>query len=446
MTLKELRERYNAACKRVQETADAVEALAADATTDAIDAASAENVEAVTEAERCKTLVTQREAVERSREAHPAPEPIERTPTPDRPAPQARGALQTEQVYRLGGEHSYLRDMLLVKESRDKDAIERLVRSNEERRVEGKVARDMSTGVGVGFEFLPPLYLANLVVFPSIASRAFANALPNLPLPLEGTDISIPQLTGGGSVDVRADGGVVSETDGATASITHKVREIAGQVDIGRIDVMRSNPAIDQIIVQLLTRRYNAKFDDQLINGTGVGQQHIGLRNVTGPNTTSFVDGAPTAAKLVPKIYDAIQKVDTNSDEDADLVLMHPRRSAWLASNLSSTFPLFQLGGYFQAAGAQDNGFTTNIAGLEPIKDRNVGTALGAGTEDEVYVLSRQDFILMEGPLQTRVFEDVGSGTGTIRYQVFAHSAFLSNRYPKSLTIISGTGLIAPTF
>jgi hypothetical protein len=44
------------------------------------------------------------------------------------------------------------------------------------------------------------------------------------------------------------------------------------------------------------------------------------------------------------------------------------------------------------------------------------------------------------------VYEDVGSGNGLIRYQVFAHSQFLSKRYPKSITVISGSGLAAPSF
>lgn len=444
MNLDQIRSLYDAACVRVNEAADIIDNLPDTASAEDVTAATAAHKEAVADAERAKQTKEDREAVERSRSTHPKPEPIAPAKTPV--AAVAKGQLRTEQVYHLSGEHSYLRDMLLWKSDGDTTARDRLMRSNDERRVEGIEYRDMSVTAGSGGEFLPPLYLAPLVVFPSTSGRPVANALPRLPLPLEGTSISIPSFTGGVSVDVRADAAAVSETDGTTGTVSHSVRELSGQVDIGRIDVMRSNPAIDQIVVQMLVRRYNAKFDDQLINGTGVGQQHIGLRAVTAPNTVAYTDASPTAAELVPKLYDAIQKIDSNSDEDADLMIAHPRRSAWLASNLSSTFPLFQLGSYLQAAGSQDQGFATNIAGLEVITDRNVGTALGAGTEDEVYVLARQDFIFMEGPLQTRVFEDVGSGTGVIRFQIFAHSAFLSNRYPKSLTIISGTGLIAPTF
>jgi hypothetical protein len=131
----------------------------------------------------------------------------------------------------------------------------------------------------------------------------------------------------------------------------------------------------------------------------------------------------------------------------ADAIVMHPRRAAWLASNLSSTFPLFQQGSFSQGVGGQDGGFIQTVAGLRVIVDPNIATNYGAGTnEDEIYVVSLQDLILMEGPLYTRVFEEVGSGTGVIRYQVFGHSAFLGNRYPTAITAISGTGLVTPTF
>ena len=52
----------------------------------------------------------------------------------------------------------------------------------------------------------------------------------------------------------------------------------------------------------------------------------------------------------------------------------------------------------------------------------------------------------MESPIFARVNADVGSGNGLIRFEIFQHSAFLSKRYPKSASVISGTGLAAPSF
>ena len=88
-----------------------------------------------------------------------------------------------------------------------------------------------------------------------------------------------------------------------------------------------------------------------------------------------------------------------------------------------------------------------SFSGLRIVYDANIATNYGASTnEDEIYVVASPDLILQEGPLMAKVYEEVGSGTGTVRYQVFSFSAFLSKRYPASITVISGTGLVVPVF
>jgi hypothetical protein len=67
---------------------------------------------------------------------------------------------------------------------------------------------------------------------------------------------------------------------------------------------------------------------------------------------------------------------------------MHPRRAAWLASNLSSTFPLFQLGTLVQSVGEQEGAMITSFSGLRVVLDASIGTTYGASTnEDEVFAL-----------------------------------------------------------
>jgi hypothetical protein len=145
-------------------------------------------------------------------------------------------------------------------------------------------------------------------------------------------------------------------------------------------------------------------------------------------------------------VYDSIQKVATNRFRNPDVIVMHPRRGAWLASQLSSTFPLFQQGNLVQAIGQQLGGFSTSFGGLKVILDSNVGTTYGAAiNEDEIYVLFSGDLLLYEGPVRRATYEDVGSGTLTVRLQLFAYSFFVPNRQVKSLTILSGSGLSSPT-
>lgn len=452
---------FDAACEARDAAFALLDELPEDATDEQVNEAQEAFDEAQAEVERSKNHMDELERRYQARENTPTilrPEPATSNNSGSdginvryaRPANSER----QEPVYRPDNHGtSFFRDMLAAKAG-DAEARKRLD-TNAAMAVDdyksrlGIDYRDMQNLSTQGAEFIPTIYLNELWVAPSIASRPFADALPGYPLPATGTTLSLPQLSSGVSVAGRADAGAVSETDGVTASITHDVNEIAGQVDIGRISVFRSEPGLDMVIGQTLVRRYNAYLDTQCLSGSGTAPQHRGIRAVASINTVTYTDATPTAAELVPKVYDAIQKIAVARAGEvfADTIVMHPRRSAWLASNLSSTFPLFQQGMLNQASGTQDNGFADTFAGLRVILDSNVGTTYGTGTnEDEIYVVARQDMYLAEGPLFSRVFEDVGSGNGLIRYQVFAYSAFLSKRYPGSITVISGTGLAAPTF
>ncbi len=83
------------------------------------------------------------------------------------------------------------------------------------------------------------------------------------------------------------------------------------------------------------------------------------------------------------------------------------------------------------------------------ILDPNVITTDGAGTnQDQVFVLRAGDLWLMEdaaGPY-VRVYEEVLSGNLQIRVQLYNYFAFTAARYPSSVALITGTGLVTPTF
>jgi HK97 family phage major capsid protein len=307
--------------------------------------------------------------------------------------------------------------------------------------------RDLTTTVTAGGNFVPPVYLGELYAELPRPGRQFADAIGSRPLQATGMSITIPRITTGTTEAIMAtENSTVSETDIVEALLTVSVRTIAGQQDVSQQLFDRAEPSIDVVLFSDLRRAYDAQLDSQLLNGTGNTGQHLGIRAVGSVNTVTFTSPV-TAAAAVPKVYDAIQQVESNRYTQADLIIMHPRRSAWLASNLSSTFPLFQLGSLTQASGTQDVGMTTSLGGLRVVRDANVRTQDGAATnQDEIYVVSSQDLILWEGPLQARVMPEVGSGTLTVRLQLFAYSAFASGRQPKAISVISGAGLVTPSF
>lgn len=428
---------YNDAQERLNDAVGAIEALADDAEQDAIDAAQAEFDAAEPEVKSRKAEVERLERIAEAREAH-KPFAIDEEPAP----PQERIKLGKEaHTYRPDTAHSYYRDLLFRKD--DPAAVERLAAHAREIAAE---QRDVSTADPGASVFVPPVYLGEMwAEFPR-EGRPFADALPSMPLPDAGMSVTVPRITTATTVAIQAaEADAVSETDIDGTLLTVNVRTIAGQNDVSRQALERTFPGMDFLIFQDLKSDYDEQLDTQLLSGAGTSGTHLGIRAVSGVNTSAYTDASPTAAEALPRISDVIQQIASGRHKKADLVVMHPRRAAWFASSLGTTFPLFQIGQLYQAAGQQEAGFASNVMGLRVVEDANIGITYGASTnEDEIYVVRSADLFLMEGPLRTAVYEDVLSGTLQVRLQVFAYSAFISGRQPEAIGIVSGTGLANP--
>ena len=347
-----------------------------------------------------------------------------------------------------GGNQSFFRDLVDTYVNQGAESRERLTRHMREMVVEGEV-RDISTSSTAGGGFVPPVYMGEYYAAYARESRPFADIVPTSPLVASGMTLTIPRITTGPTVThiITENSTAPAETNLVDSNLSVPVVTIAGMQDVSQALFERSDPSIDQIVFNDLRADYDRYLDTQMLSGTGANGQHLGIRAVSSPNTVTYTQATPTAALTTPKLYDAIQQIASNRHAPAEAIIMHPRRSAWLASNLSSTFPLFQVGGLNQAAGQQDIGSLVTISGLRVVSDSNVGILYGASTtEDEIYVVRASDMHLWEGPLSARVMPEVGSGTLTVRLILHGFSAFASARYAKSITIVSGTGLISPSF
>ena len=411
---------------RMQSAADAIEL--ADEGAD-VAALEGEFDASVTHAEARKASVERYEKVAEARKASPT-------------LVSQASVGKEEATYRPDSpdQRSFFRDLVWRKD--DTEANQRMQRHEAETRVYTDTTITTSGG-----GFIPPAYLADLYVQVARAGRPFADVLPSYPLPDTGMVVTIPKEDTGVTVAAQTEGSAVSTTVVTSSQLSVYVRTIAGGQDVTLQLLERSNPAFDQLIFSDLALAHATELDRQLIRGAAASKEHVGLHNVASVNTSTYTDSSPTAAELLPKLYDGIQKILSNRYLPPTHIVMHPRRAAWLASGLSSTFPLFQQGGLFQAAGTQDGGVTGVIAGLPVILDANIGTAYGTGTDqDEIFVVRAPDMPLMEGPIRTRVMEQVLSGDLAVRLQLFNYSAFASERYAKAIAIISGTGLVTPTF
>lgn len=364
---------------------------------------------------------------------------------------RSRISVKEKLVYEPRGKNSYFRDLLKAEIERDAEATTRLELHGRQMVAE---MRDVTTADPGAAAFIPPLYLGGEWIDLATPGRPFADAIVAaggaVPLSPVGKRMDFPRVTTAPTVAVQAaEADAVNEVDldGETYSV-NKVT-IAGQNDTSIQSLEFSDPSIDTIIMRELQKSYNQQLDSQLIYGSGSSGQHRGIKTVVvsdSGNTVSFSSGG--ADDLLGKLYEGQSDIATNAPGyDATHVLLHSRRAAWMASHRDGNGNLFQQGQLFLAAGEQDRGFVGNVAGLRVVRDANILTTQGTGTnEDDVYVLDVGELMLAEGPVRTRVLQEVLSGTLQIRIQLYAFSAFAGGRRPKVITRISGAGLATPSF
>jgi HK97 family phage major capsid protein len=232
------------------------------------------------------------------------------------------------------------------------------------------------------------------------------------------------------------------------------VRTIAGQQDISKQAIERGT-GIDQFIIQDLVRGWHTTLDNQILNGSGSSGEILGLASTAGINTVTFNEASPTAEELYPKLADAYQKVQTSVFMNPTHWIMHPRRLAFLLASVDQAGrPLVvpTLGGPMNAmASGAGQAFYGNsgysLMGLPIIADANIRTTI-AGDQDEIYCVNAAELHLWEqaGSPFALNFDATGAGSLTIKSVVYGYSAFTAGRYPGAVSVINGTGLVAPTF
>ncbi len=361
-------------------------------------------------------------------------------------------------TYRKGGQHSYFRDLAKSRQetggSFDSGAVERLQRHRQEM---DKLADDanpelranMNRTDGTGGDFVPPLWLMNEYLPLARAGRVAADLCRKMTLP-GGTDsINFPKLATGTATAEQSDGGSVQKTDATTDKVTAAVTTIAGQ-QVFAMQLLDQSPTnFDEVVFADLIADLATKVSTYVLS-----KASIGILNVSGINAVTYTDASPTVPEAYPKVADGIQQIHTNRFLPPQAVLMHPRRWAWhLAALDSSNRPLVvpnPQGPTNAFAGMQDvrsEGSVGILQGLPVYVDPNVPINLGGGTNEDRIIIARfDDLYLWEGALRTRVLFETDADTLSVRLQVWEYLAFMGNRYPKSVSVISGTGLATPTF
>ncbi len=333
----------------------------------------------------------------------------------------------------------------------DPQAQARISRHSEEMKVE---YRDGSTSNYAGL--VVPQYLTDLAAELARAGRPFANLCTALPLPNDGMTINISRVTTGSTAAAQAtENSAVSEQDIDDTLLSVDVRTIAGQQDISRQALDRGT-GIDALIMADLSGAIATTLDDGIINGAGTSGTLLGIKNISGINAVTYTDGSPTVGEFYPKLLDAIQKINSNRYAGPDLIVMHPRRAAWMAAGVDGNSRPLVLPDVNVPSNAMGTGPLAGygstgmqVAGIPIVTDANIQTDAGSGNnEDNVFVVRRADMLLFESagaPMMVRMDQTLG-GNLTVKMVAWQYACFIGGRYPAAISMISGTGLVAPSF
>lgn len=372
--------------------------------------------------------------------------------------PVGGGGSQRDGRWYAGGEHiygrnertSWVRDMVAVGLRGDQEAADRLRRNNREVETE---FRALNTGDGAGGEWVPPLWLIQQSVQLARAGRVFADQVNRQQLPAGTDSIKVPRMVTGTAVaEQTVQNTDVQETDATTDSVTADVATIGGQGTIPLQLIDQGPLAIDELILADLLADLAMKTDRFLISNNATNK--VGVLNVAGLNAITYTDASPTMAELYPKIADAIQQIHTGRYLPPTKAFMHPRRWAWMTAQSDSTgrplvVPVAQMPQNAVAAMGQvtSEGFVGSVQGLPAFVDPNLPTTLGAGTnEDRIVVARAEDILLWESIPRANAFRETKAAQLSVLLVVHNYLAVQAGRYPKSISVLSGTGLSAPTF
>jgi len=346
-------------------------------------------------------------------------------------------------TYSPQSSNSFIADAYRAQFSNDFGAAERLARHMREESIE---RRDVTSSNFAGL--LVPQFLTDLAAPFARAGRVTADLARKHQLPESGLTLSISKVTTGSATASQTEGAAVQETDMDDTKLDLTVQTFAGMQDVSRQAIERGTN-IESLVMADLVSSYHT-----VLNTAVVAE----LFSSAGQAVT-YTDASPTVAELYPKLVDGIQKVQTNFFAGPNVMIMHPRRLAFILAAVDGqsrplAVPTPSSSGqpaYAYGSGAVQYGNSGySILGLPVYTDATVATNKGDGTnQDTIYIGNSQELHLWEQgngePMMLR-FEQPKASELEITIIVYGYSCFTANRYPNAWAQINGTGLVTPTF
>lgn len=317
--------------------------------------------------------------------------------------------------------------------------------------------RALSTASGAGGEFTPPKWLVDQFASVVRAAAPLSARVKRLPLPDGTLEVVVPRLDFASGIVAECAENVndAIAVDPPTDDVVTPVRTFAGQALISQ--ALHDRSQIDELVIADAGAAYAADLEAQLITGTGVNGQLLGLLNVPVTAISPGVPGAvantytattPTPASVVAAIATLCADVADARERPPTYLLMLPRRFFWLSGSAdgSGNEPAMRSGTGMVAK--DDGGPVGPVAGLPVLLEAVLPSNLGAGTNQDVVVAVRPaDLLLLEEPApRFSAFAEGGTAAQlSVVLQYHRYVAALTSRYPSAIGTVTGTGFVIPT-
>jgi HK97 family phage major capsid protein len=281
---------------------------------------------------------------------------------------------------------------------------------------------------------LPP-DLARRFEIAARSRAAVASALGTSPIPEDtGMTVQIVGLTSGASVAVQAtENSGISETDPAFGVASNQLCYAAGMIDVSRqlLDRAGNGTAgkLDAVIAAELGNAAGTLLDQQILNGSNASGQTRGLLNTTGIQTTAYTSASPTIAGLVSKVGENYSTVAGAYGVGPDVLIAHPRRLAWLAS---------------QTIANGENQPNRILSLYDRVIEAPAMPTNLSSTQDALLSI-RSEAVHLFAENEISVHTDPGSSTLTVRFRVLVKVA-VSVPLGAAVGQVLGTGTTTPTF
>ncbi len=378
--------------------------------------------------------------------------------TAPRPTGGARVTSEPE-VYRRGDHTtSYFRDLTRAQTRTGTgiaEAGERLIRNSrrfadEVRNASPEQVRALSTTDGAGGDFVPPLWLINQFIELARPGRVTADLVNGQVLP-GGTDIiSLPRLATGTAVAQQAtQNTALQNTDATTNSVSAQVVTVGGLQSLAQQLLDQSPINMDEILLEDLASDYAVKADVFVISNSGTNVN--GILNAGGTASNVTATTLTGAGSVWSKLAEAIATIHTTRFMPPTAIVMHPRRWAFFLSSVdASGRPLVTPDALNPLAfqnGVVSAGRVGTMQGLPVYTDPNLPTNLGAGTnQDPILLMRERDILFYESTPRAEASIQPGFNTLTVTLRFYRYAAIHAQRFPKSIAVLNGVGLVAPTF